>query len=283
MAALAAELAERPHNLLQKLTDTIVDYGMADSAGVSILNESQGRLFCWEVLSGGWRHFRGGTMPFDASPCGVVVQRNEMLLFERPDRYCPAPEGEPLIHELLLLPFHSQGRPVGTLWIATHDPTREFDGEDARLLTRLTSLASAGFQTVRALAEVQAGRDELERRVTARTGELRESEERFRAFVNASSDVVYRMSPDWSQMRQLDGRGFLADTIEPSGTWMEAYIHPDGRPVVIAAIEEAIRSKTMFELEHRGSLLNYSSGQRGRASCRCRNRQYRQRARGGPC
>ena len=36
---------------------------------------------------------------------------------------------------------------------------------------------------------------------------LRRSEERFRALVNASSDVVYRMSPDWSEMRQLDGRG----------------------------------------------------------------------------
>src|ERR1700733_9277472 len=35
---------------------------------------------------------------------------------------------------------------------------------------------------------------------------LRRSEERFRALVNASSDVVYRMSPDWSEMRELDGR-----------------------------------------------------------------------------
>ena len=39
---------------------------------------------------------------------------------------------------------------------------------------------------------------------------LRRSEERFRALVNASSDVVYHMSPDWSEMRQLDGKGFIA-------------------------------------------------------------------------
>ena len=45
-----------------------------------------------------------------------------------------------------------------------------------------------------------------------------ESEARFRALVTASSDVVYRMSPDWSKMRQLDGRNFIADTEQPSGT-----------------------------------------------------------------
>src|SRR6185369_16623294 len=37
---------------------------------------------------------------------------------------------------------------------------------------------------------------------------LRHSEERFRAFVNATSNVVYRMSPDWSEMRQLQGKDF---------------------------------------------------------------------------
>ncbi|WP_292128236.1 PAS domain-containing protein, partial [Mesorhizobium sp.] len=34
---------------------------------------------------------------------------------------------------------------------------------------------------------------------------VRESEQRFRALVNASSDVVYRMSPDWQEMHELDG------------------------------------------------------------------------------
>src|SRR5580698_9096643 len=53
---------------------------------------------------------------------------------------------------------------------------------------------------------------------------LRESEERFRALVNASSDVVYRMSPDWSEMRELDGRGFIADTGKPTKAWLNEYI-----------------------------------------------------------
>jgi PAS domain S-box-containing protein len=80
---------------------------------------------------------------------------------------------------------------------------------------------------------------------------LRKSEERFRAFVTASSDVVYRMSPDWSEMRQLQSREFIPDTNNPSSTCLEKYIHPDDQQHVQDAVNEAIRTKSMFELEHR--------------------------------
>ncbi len=80
---------------------------------------------------------------------------------------------------------------------------------------------------------------------------LRESEERFRALTTASSETLYRMSPDWSEMRELHSRGFLANTETPSRTWLEQYIHPDDQPHVMAVINEAIRTKSIFELEHR--------------------------------
>ena len=80
---------------------------------------------------------------------------------------------------------------------------------------------------------------------------LRRSEERFRALVNASSDVVYRMSPDWSELGQLDGRGFVADTGTPRNDWLNEYIHPDDQPLVLEAIREAVRTRNPFQLEHR--------------------------------
>jgi PAS domain-containing protein len=80
---------------------------------------------------------------------------------------------------------------------------------------------------------------------------LLRSEERFRAFVNASSDVVYSMNADWSEMRQLDGRGFLSDTPSPSRQWVEEYIEPEDRAQVLSAIQSAIRTKSVYELEHR--------------------------------
>ncbi|PSO17287.1 hypothetical protein C7G42_21200 [Bradyrhizobium sp. MOS003] len=79
---------------------------------------------------------------------------------------------------------------------------------------------------------------------------LRRSEERYRAFVTATSDIVYRMSPDWSVMHKLEGKQSIRDTDSPSSTWLDTYIHPDERPELLAVIEEAIRTKTPFEYEH---------------------------------
>lgn len=80
---------------------------------------------------------------------------------------------------------------------------------------------------------------------------LRRSEERSRALVNASSDVVYRMSPDWQEMRQLDGRGFLSDVEGPTVRWMDEYLFVEDQPQIRMAIAHAIRERRPFELEHR--------------------------------
>jgi signal transduction histidine kinase len=79
---------------------------------------------------------------------------------------------------------------------------------------------------------------------------LRTSEERFRAFVTASSDVVYRMSPDWTEMRYLKGKDFVADTESPTRGWLQTYVHPDDQARVMEAIQQAISAKSVFELEH---------------------------------
>ncbi|WP_210529506.1 PAS domain S-box protein [Rubellimicrobium arenae] len=81
--------------------------------------------------------------------------------------------------------------------------------------------------------------------------DLRATEERFGAFVTASNDVVYRMSPDWREMRELQGRGLLAEMPRPTGNWREHYVHPEDRDRVHAAVDEAIRTQGLFEMEHR--------------------------------
>jgi PAS domain S-box-containing protein len=59
---------------------------------------------------------------------------------------------------------------------------------------------------------------------------LRDREKRFRALVEASSDVVFRMSPDWTEMRQLVGLDFIPETEAPSQTWLETCIPPTTGP-----------------------------------------------------
>ncbi|MBG0566778.1 chemotaxis protein CheB [Actinoplanes aureus] len=87
-----------------------------------------------------------------------------------------------------------------------------------------------------------------------------EADRRYRALVNASFGVVYRMNPDWSEMRALDGRGFIADTSEPSADWLDTYIHPDDQPRVTEAIATAVRDRTPFRLHHRVRRPNGSLG-----------------------
>ena len=90
--------------------------------------------------------------------------------------------------------------------------------------------------------------------------ELRLSEERFRALVTASSDVVYRMSPDWRELHQLDGQNFVADSQKTNDHWLQDYIHPDDQARVMAVVNEAIRTKSLFEMEHQVRRIDGSLG-----------------------
>jgi hypothetical protein len=72
--------------------------------------------------------------------------------------------------------------------------------------------------------------------------------EQFRTFVSATSDVVYRMSADWSEMRHVKGQEFIADIPYPSQTWLDTYIPPDDQAQVLAAIQDAIQTKIPLSL-----------------------------------
>ncbi|MXV50118.1 PAS domain S-box protein [Pedobacter sp. HMF7647] len=86
------------------------------------------------------------------------------------------------------------------------------------------------------------------------------SEERFMALVTATSDVVYSLNADWTIMRELDGRGFLKDAHQPTTDWFNINIPQQERVRVRAAIDEAIKDKKIFELEHRVSRADDTIG-----------------------
>jgi PAS domain S-box-containing protein len=80
---------------------------------------------------------------------------------------------------------------------------------------------------------------------------LLQSEERFRAMVTASSDVLYRMNADWTVMHSMQGRDFLADLPAPTDQWLSRYVHPADLAMVQAAVQRSVASGEVFELEHR--------------------------------
>ena len=90
---------------------------------------------------------------------------------------------------------------------------------------------------------------------------LVESEQRFRALVTASADIVYRMSADFKELLELDGRLFIApSSTSPNLSWMEEYIYPDDRQSVRDAVREAVEHKSKFEIECRVFLADGTVG-----------------------
>ena len=91
-------------------------------------------------------------------------------------------------------------------------------------------------------------------------GSLRTTKDRFRALVTATSDAVFRLSPDWSRMWQAEGNGQSADHGKPERDWLTEYINPEDRPQVAALIAEAVKAKCLLEIEHRVKRVDGVSG-----------------------
>jgi PAS domain S-box-containing protein len=153
--------------------------------------------------------------------------------------------GEPLTLEDRFLPVVRRGLPRDAWFTLTCSQIRD---ENDRLAGAILTVLET---TDRVLT--------LRERETAHR-RLQESENLFRALVETSSEVVYRMNADWTEMQFLVGRDFIADTREPSRTWLETYIHREDQAEVTAAIGAAIHGKTVFELEHRVLRVDGTSG-----------------------
>jgi signal transduction histidine kinase len=157
---LAQTLAHSPERVLQKLVEVAQELCRADSAGISLLEEHGGeQVFRWEALAGVLRDHVNGTMPRNASPCGITIDRDATQLMYLPERFFPALKIEPPIVEALLVPFHVQDQPIGTVWVVTHTDDRKFDQEDERIIKNLGNFAAAGWQLwkARRTAEAVAG------------------------------------------------------------------------------------------------------------------------------
>jgi len=78
-----------------------------------------------------------------------------------------------------------------------------------------------------------------------------EQDKRFKVLIIATSELIYQMNPDWSEMLQLNSRGFLKNTLEPDKNWLNSYIPTEEQELVISSIYNAVKKKEIFELEHR--------------------------------
>jgi signal transduction histidine kinase len=155
LASLAQGMTHSPELILQSLAQAALTSCRAGSAGISLIEED-GEHFRWRALKGQLASHLGDTTPRAFSPCGTVVDRNSVHLFsylERHFKYFAAMR--PTIVEALLVPFSYEGKPVGTIWVMTHDDGHRFDAEDARLIGNLGRFAAAAYYLRSALAHAE--------------------------------------------------------------------------------------------------------------------------------
>jgi GAF domain-containing protein len=163
--ALARELDNPRADILGNMSEHAMALCGAGSAGISIRETGDdGAVFRWYGVRGAWARYEGGSLPVDASPCGIVIQRRAATLFRHPHTHFAHIQGEPKISQVLLAPFHMLGEPVGTVWVLLHDDSRDFDSEDVRIVEGLARFASTAFMMRWELEQARELRDEAVRR-----------------------------------------------------------------------------------------------------------------------
>ncbi len=157
LMTLARTMADSPERTLQQLVDTALTLCQAHSAGISLLEEENGsKVFRWHALAGEYAPHVWGTTPREFSPCGTVLDTDQVQLMSRLDRHFRYfADVKPSIAEALLAPFHAGGEAVGTVWVISHNQSRQFDREDARVLTTLGEFAAAAYQTLNGLTALK--------------------------------------------------------------------------------------------------------------------------------
>jgi PAS domain S-box-containing protein len=163
LTGLAEAMADSPQTILQTLVETALDLCRADSAGISILERGGAAgVFRWHAVAGRFAANIGSYALREATPSGIVLDRDASLLFAYPERHFDYGRAiDPPIVEALLVPFHNEGKPVGTLWVIAHRPSRKFDNEDQRVLTSLSRFASMAYQLKTAALTAVTAREDV--------------------------------------------------------------------------------------------------------------------------
>jgi signal transduction histidine kinase len=173
LIVLSHTMADAPQMILQKLAETALHLCRAETAGISLLENHVGEEEVrWEALAGVHTR-RNGTMPRDASLCGTI---NPNMTQPTSEPVFPTLKLVPPVVEALVIPFHVEGKLIGTLWVVADKDHRKFDREDERKVRTLAQFASAAWQLWNARATAEAAVESEHER----TSELAAANQRLR-------------------------------------------------------------------------------------------------------
>jgi PAS domain S-box-containing protein len=204
---LARQLPGEPIAFLKTLVRSARDLCKVDTVAISALEtDADGRsVFCRLAIAGVFEEIEGMTTPAAGNPRATILDTREPEIYRYPEtNFSPYPR--PVVEELLI-PLVLENEAIGVLEALSRDESRSFTEEDVRLLTGL-----AGFAVV-ALQKWRDGKKSDERT-------LRQGEERYRAFVEGSSEGIWRFEleepidielPEDEQIERMYRYGYLAE------------------------------------------------------------------------
>lgn len=145
---LAGRLSGSEQELLDELVRSALELCDAGTAGFSVLYEDE-QVFRWDALAGALAGAKGGTTPRTWSPCGTTLDFGTPQLFSNPSRCFEYFNNSPYqICEGLVVPVYVGEKPLGTLWIASHDK-RKFDNEDLQVLQSFADFCGTAVSIIR--------------------------------------------------------------------------------------------------------------------------------------
>ncbi len=247
LRSLGQHLTQPPQILLNHFAEIAKDLCQAGTAGVRLLDATpEGQVVRWAAIAGAYARFEGWIFPLDDSTCGVCLESRSAQLFSHPERYFTSRQAiTPWAVEELIVPLLLEGEAVGTIWIATHDDQRQFDREDAQVLTNL-----AAFLAV-ALSSAQT-RQLAEERQRA----LHESESRVQTLVRNMPGMVYRYHGDTDTFSYVSSASRELFELEPEVILQDAnalwsLFHSDDTPSLRTSISSAVRASSPWQWEGR--------------------------------
>jgi signal transduction histidine kinase len=257
LVVLAGEMSANPRNILQKLVELAVDLCSAQTAGISLLDGAEVR---WEAVAGVFESQRGRRIARDRSPCSVCIDQNATQLMHLPDRCFPGLALEPRFVELLLIPFHARGRPIGTVWIVSHSADRQFDREDERILLVFAEFAAAGWQLWKAF---DAAADASERKDAFLATLGHELRNPLAAITTATSIIRHEIAGNARAQRAADvvarqcrHVARLADDLLDAGRIASGKLQLETKPVNLAQVLAEAVETCRGRVEDRGITLS---------------------------
>jgi PAS domain S-box-containing protein len=154
-----------------------------------------------DAIAGALAGYEGGTVPKNFSPCNICLERQAPQLYFYPERYfTDFQRAQPAIVEGLVIPLMTGDRAIGTIWIASHNETRQFDLEDVRIMTSLADFTAAALHSVhlRQTAEAALQYEQTARQeVDAARQALDEAAQRAVDILESITDAFVCVDHEW--------------------------------------------------------------------------------------